>query len=101
MNTAQCSPKKSTLCKNNECATCFNRSFASHPKSQYWDYVKNSDLIPRNVAKGSDKFIYFNCNECNHNFNIQLKRVGLRNAWCQYCSNRKICKNKDCDIMFK
>ena len=96
MNTKLCSPKKSTLCKNNECTTCFNRSFASHPKSQYWDYVKNSDLIPRNVAKGSDKFINLNCNECNHNFNIQLKRVGLKNAWCQYCSNRKICKNKDC-----
>ncbi len=31
-----CSKPPKTLCNNDDCKVCFNKSFASHPKSKFW-----------------------------------------------------------------
>lgn len=38
------------LCSDNQCKLCFERSFASHSTSKYWDYKKNI-LTPRDVFR--------------------------------------------------
>ncbi len=92
-----CSNKK--LCNNENCNSCFEKSFASHPKSQYWS-DKNND-IPRNIFKGSDKRFILNCIICNHEFESQIKNIGLNNHWCPYCVNQKLCNNENCNICFE
>lgn len=35
---------------------------------------------------GSFKKFWFNCNRCEHEFEITLSSVNLK-CWCQYCVN--------------
>jgi len=46
---AYCAGKK--ICDKEDCQKCFNSSFASHKKAQYWNYEKNGDITPRNLFK--------------------------------------------------
>ena len=55
------------------CDECFSRSFASHPKAEFWS-DKNDDL-PRNVALNSNKSFYFDCNDCNNELYIPPSRI--------------------------
>ena len=86
------------LCENENCNICFNKSFASHEKSIYWNN-KNSKN-PRDVFKSSDNSYIFNCNVCTHEFTTRLSSVTNKNSWCSYCSNTILCKNNDCEICF-
>ena len=45
-----CANKK--LCDNNNCMDCFNKSFASHEKAQYWS--NKNELKPRQIFKNSN-----------------------------------------------
>jgi len=62
-----CVPTKK-LCDNEECKSCFDKSFASHSKSIYWS-DKNGIIVgnefvsikPRQVTKFSNKPYIFNC----------------------------------------
>ena len=47
-----CNSKR--LCANEECQTCFEKSFASHEKSEFWS-EKNGDVKPRQVFKSANK----------------------------------------------
>jgi hypothetical protein len=42
-----------------KCEICYNKSFASHPKSIYWNNLNNCK--PIEMLKGSEKKCYFNC----------------------------------------
>jgi hypothetical protein len=84
------------LCKDETCEHCFNRSFASSSTASFWS-SKNKES-PREVFRGSDKKILFDCQECGHEFSIVLSEH-LRGNWCPYCSNKKLCKN-DCGYCF-
>ena len=37
----------------------FEKSFASHPKSQFWHPTLNGDIKPRDVTKFSNKILSF------------------------------------------
>ena len=50
-----------------DCENCFDRSFASHEKSKYWDNLLN-DKDPRNVSLNSGKKYWFECDKCEHNW---------------------------------
>jgi very-short-patch-repair endonuclease len=93
-----CNPPKQ-LCSK-ECSLCFNKSFASSPKSICWNYKKNGNIIPRNVFLSSNKKFYFNCDKCSHIFNIALGDVSTGNYWCGYCANKKLCETEDCNECF-
>jgi len=87
----------SRLCEK-ECVFCFEKSFASHPNSKYWSNL--NDLKPRQVFKSSHKKYKFNCDKCNHIFDIQLNSITNKNNWCNYCSNNILCDKEDCKDCF-
>lgn len=93
-----CVPQKK-LCGNKDCKDCFEKSFASHDKVKFWS-SKNEES-PEFVLKKGDKKIWFNCDECNHDFEKQIKTVTNRNGWCPYCVNQKLCDNEQCKECFE
>jgi hypothetical protein len=64
----------------------FEKSFASHPKAKYWS-EKNGDVKPRDVFKSSGKKYWFNCGECNHEFESGLNNIS-GGKWCSNCVNK-------------
>lgn len=79
-----CSSKK--LCNKKECVHCFNKSFQSSDKIQFWD-IKINNQIPRFVFKFSGKKYWFNCEKCNNSFNIKLTDI-FQGKWCPVCKNK-------------
>jgi very-short-patch-repair endonuclease len=84
------------LCDDINCSTCFEKSFASNPKSIYWN--NENELIPRQVFKCSSKSYKFNCNECNHTFTKEIHNV-KKESWCPYCAS-ELCEDNDCVYCF-
>lgn len=69
------------LCDSDTCTFCFDKSFASHPKSQWWSPENN--ILPRFVRKSSSAKYRFDC-ECGHSFKSTLGNVNA-GKWCSYC----------------
>ncbi len=83
------------LCENNDCITCFNRSFASHEKSKQWSSKNN--VSSRHIVKGSGEKYWFNCDKCSHEFKKTLRDItGEKKGWCPYCANKKMCHEDEC-----
>lgn len=87
------------LCNDNACAICFDKSFASHERSMYWDDEKN-DKTPRQVTKLCNNKFNFNCENCNHSFTTALNII-VSGSWCPYCANKILCNDKECIICFE
>ena len=88
-----CSVPTKKLCNDLNCKHCFNRSFASHPKSVFWS---NKNVIePRFIIKNSKIHYIFRCDLCPHDFKASLTNV-CNNRWCSYCNGDKLCDNIDC-----
>lgn len=87
------------LCEDIECSDCFQKSFASHEKSEYW--TDKNKLKPRDVVKSSNKKYIFNCNICLHEFETSLDHISLYDGWCSYCSKKKLCDNNECINCFE
>ena len=77
----------------------FEKSFASHEKSRFWNYEKNGDIHPKDVTKHSKKKFYFNCDKCRHIFSAVVGNIVDRNSWCPYCYN-SICFDEFCKMCF-
>lgn len=95
-----CSGKR--LCENEECYFCFNASFASHPKSEF--FSKKNEISPRNIFQNSHTECIFDCDNCGHEFKSALNQVSNpnRNAWCPFCAHKQICEvSKNCSICFE
>ena len=82
-----CSNPPKQLCENEDCQTCFEKSFASHEKSKYWS-VKNDYVKPRQVFKSSTDKYWFNCDTCSHQFNSILNNITGKKSWCPICVNK-------------
>ena len=80
------------------CEKCYNLSFASHEKSKYWS-SKNT-IQPNEVLKGSEKKYYFECNKCDHEIFMSLKKISSYGHWCSYCSHQKLCDINECNMCF-
>ncbi len=89
-----CSNPPKLLCNNDDCEKCFEKSFASHKKSEYWSNKNN--IKPRDIYKSSDNSYLFNCN-CGHEFEGVLSKISS-DRWCPYCckSSKILCNNKEC-----
>jgi very-short-patch-repair endonuclease len=84
------------LCNNIDCNDCFNKSFASHPKSQFWS---NKNIVSsRDVYKNSNIQYLFNCFICKHHFKISPNKINQMDRWCYFCSGRKLCENELCNM---
>lgn len=83
------------LCDDNGCDSCFENSFDSCDKARLWS--DQNPVKPRNIFKSSDEKCWFNCDKCQHTFDITLSNVKA-GFWCSYCSNQKLCSDNDCKI---
>ena len=90
---------KNKLCSNSECKLCFNKSFASHQKAEFWN--DKNKLKPRDVSKCDNDKYYFNCNKCNHELHLTLNSIIQGNNWCKYCTHQSLCNNNECKICFE
>jgi hypothetical protein len=95
-----CSPLPKQLCNNEHCKMCFENSFASHDKAQYWNYELNISR-PRDVFKSNNKKYYFTCPDCKHVFDVSLCNLSVHNRWCPYCGVSKLCDDNKCKICFE
>jgi hypothetical protein len=73
------------LCEKEDCTSCFQKSFASHPQIHCWS-IKNT-TSPRKLFKGSETTYIFNCNICDSEFKSKLYNV-LTGYWCPYCKKK-------------
>jgi hypothetical protein len=64
--------KGALLCANT-CDLCYNKSFASHEKSQFWS--KKNQYDPRYIKKHSNKMATFDCPLCNQEYVSSISRV--------------------------
>jgi very-short-patch-repair endonuclease len=87
------------ICDNVDCKMCFEKSFASHEKSNFWSN-KNTKK-PRDIMKNCNDIFIFDCS-CGHEYNTPLKNV-ITGFWCGYCSNppKYLCDNADCKKCFE
>ena len=86
------------LCANEECQTCFEKSFASHEKSEFWS-EKNGDVKPRQVFKSSGIKYWF---DCCHQFKTSLNSItGMQSCLCPYCAKKRLCENEECQTCFE
>ena len=91
-----CLPQKQ-LCGKKECSDCYNKSFASHEKANFWS--NKNEQKPEFVLKKGDKRIWFNCDKCNHDFETQIKHI-TKGQWCPYCNSCKLCEDTECLYCF-
>ena len=76
---------KQALCNDYDCEMCWNNSFASHEKAEFWS-EKNYKCV-REVFKGTLKQYIFNCDN-KHEFSMRLSNITCHNQWCPYCTNK-------------
>jgi very-short-patch-repair endonuclease len=81
-----CAEPCKKLCDNEKCNYCFEKSFASHEKSQFWS-IQN-DKKARELCKMSGKKFWFKCEDCNQEFQTVLASITKHNTWCPYCVNK-------------
>ena len=96
-----CATSNGKLCEDDDCNMCYEKSFASHPKSKFWKQSKNGDLTPRQLKLGSEKKFWFDCDKCPHSFETALDGVN-GGTWCPYCSIpcKKFCEDDDCNMCY-
>lgn len=85
------------LCDNNNCMTCFDKSFASCEKIKYWS--KLNEIVPRNIFKHTMTLCKFNCSECGHVFEKEPMTI-MNGEWCNFCSSKRLCTDLNCQLCF-
>ena len=95
---AFCASKQ--LCSNDDCPTCFEKSFASSPKAPFWNTERNGSVTPRQVFPNTRSKFWFTCGVCAHVFQTCLHCIIYQNSWCPFCSNHKICTDTECMSCF-
>jgi len=96
-----CTETQRKLCDDNNCQICFNRSFASSLRSQYWNNDLNINQLPRQFHLNSHQKFWFNCDTCKHTFIKSLNDITNNSGWCGYCGNRLLCERVDCEFCFE
>jgi very-short-patch-repair endonuclease len=86
-----CASKK--LCTDLNCDKCEQKSFASHPYSEFWCIELNKGM-PRDYFKSSEIVCYFKCT-CEHIFKSSLANIS-RGQKCPYCASKQLCDNINC-----
>ena len=89
-----CTGNARRLCGDVHCSPCFEKSFASHERSEYI-----LDVDPRTVFLSSNKKFDFIC-DCGHCFPSILGNV-TTGYWCPYCANKQLCEFPDCKECFE
>lgn len=89
-----------TLCDDEECLMCCSKSCQSNSLiCKSWS-SKNT-FSPRDIFLKSNKKIYLNCTDCNHELYIIANKFNTKEGCCKYCTNKVLCSDKDCKICFE
>jgi len=121
------------LCKEENCLQCYNNSFASFKvktkngilKVDCWNEEKNIlkkcekcinktkckkclknltiNVSPRDIFLSSNKYYWFTCDICLHNFDSKLGNITILNRWCPYCCIpcKKLCPDENCSHCYQ
>lgn len=81
------------LCKDIFCETCFDKSFATHEKADFWS--KKNELEPFEVFKNSNNIHWFDCDTCGHCFDAPLSKISI-GQWCPFCGSIRLCNDDNC-----
>jgi len=93
-----CDSNKMRLCNNiQQCKKCYERSFSSHPKAKLWSSL--NEKKPREVTKGSDKKMIFNCDKCPHAFKKAVNAF-KKAGGCIFCAHQELCDDNFCEMCF-
>lgn len=86
-------------CNKEACMICFPKTFASHPRVAFWDYVKNGAVKPWTIALNHTKKCWFICESvaCGHSFDACPNSIVSQNTWCRFCAGA-ICGDIMCMI---
>jgi very-short-patch-repair endonuclease len=87
-----------SLCDNNNCKYCYEKSFASSHRASQWS--EDNECDPRDVSKFTHDEYIFNCDKCPHTFSKPLSAISGKNGWCPYCKNKELCDG-NCKTCFK
>jgi very-short-patch-repair endonuclease len=88
-----CSATQKLLCGEESCKTCYERSFATHPRASCWS--SQNDIRAIQVTKSSNKKYKFDCGDCGHEILISLCNI-TNGQWCKYCNRDGLCDAEDC-----
>jgi len=75
----------------------YERSFARSDKAEFWS--DKNKVKPEDVYLCSNKEYWFNCSNCDHDFDICLNRI-KKGDWCLYCRGQKFCGDPKCKLCF-
>lgn len=99
-----CSDKTKICCDIN-CTACFNNSFLSHPKLNWFDARRNPPIDLRFVPKYSNKCFHMTHPKCGHYIGFRSPSSLRDNDKdvCRYCRkpHQDLCDNKKCIICFE
>ena len=76
------------FCSNKKVSKDNNFGFLHSDKIIFWDWSKNKDISPFQFVPGSDKKIWWKC-ENNHEWFARIAQVSKRGANCPKCNNLK------------
>jgi very-short-patch-repair endonuclease/ribosomal protein L31 len=88
-----------TLCKNDGCVECFNKSCGSNPKLLV-EWSTLNEKTPRQTFLQSNVKVKFNCSICNHLYETTPASYFRNNGSCPYCGNQRLCDEEKCIICF-
>lgn len=88
-----CSNKR--LCENINCKMCFEKSYASNPKSINWDY-DNNEKTPRMTFLNQNCLANFKCRTCGHAY----RSSPYNDSGCHFCTKQKLCEDLLCEMCF-
>jgi len=83
-----CCFSSSIFCDKINCLHCFEKSFASHKKSKFWNNHLNNDINPNKITKYTKQSYYFDCDKCKNQFKSIIGNVVKLNSWCPKCYNK-------------
>lgn len=84
------------------CDICFKKSFASHEKSEFWNYELNGwEILPWEIYKCDSNKYWFDCSECGHEIHMAPVSITHQDNWCIYCAHLLLCNNDNCDECFE
>ncbi|AQQ73879.1 restriction endonuclease [Kurlavirus BKC-1] len=87
------------LCAIDGCRICFEKSFASSDKAEFWNPEKNKKNPMEVFANSHEKF-WFDCEKCGHTFAVSTSNISI-GRFCSFCSNKELCASPECKICFE
>ncbi|CAM9494287.1 unnamed protein product, partial [Phaeothamnion confervicola] len=79
------------------CTFCYPRSFASYQNAKIVaDWSSRNPDLPHQVFMGCNDKKWFQCSDCNHEWQVAPSTITGQGVGCPYCANSKMCEETDC-----